>query len=72
MYDNELLDVLSARARPAAATAPPLGSYHCPFIFANFNGTSHDVEVIRTRPATPSPTPTGRFIVPGECQWPLS
>ena len=47
MLDGELLDVLSThRARQAAATAPPSPTTACPFIFANFNGTQHDVEVV--------------------------
>ena len=46
MLDNELLDVLSRKGKAGGGYCTTLGSYNCPFIFANFNGTSGDVEVI--------------------------
>ncbi len=70
MYDNELLDVLSRKGKAGGGYCTTLGSYHCPFIFANFNGTSHDVEVITHEAGHAFANFTGRFIVPGECQWP--
>ena len=39
MYDNELLDVLSRKGKAGGGYCTTLGSYNCPFIFANFNGT---------------------------------
>ncbi len=44
--DNELLDVLSTPGKRAGGYCTSLGDYHVPFIFANFNGTQHDVEVV--------------------------
>ncbi len=70
MYDNELLDVLSRKGKAGGGYCTTLGSYNCPFIFANFNGTSHDVEVITHEAGHAFANFTGRFIVPGECQWP--
>ena len=70
MYDNELLDVLSKKGKAGGGYCTTLGSYNCPFIFANFNGTSHDVEVITHEAGHAFANFTGRFIVPGECQWP--
>ena len=46
MLDNELLDVLSTPGKRAGGDCTSLGDYHVPFIFANFNGTQHDVEVV--------------------------
>ena len=59
MYDNELLDVLSRKGKAGGGYCTSLGEYHVPFIFANFNGTSGDVEVVTHEPATPSPTTWG-------------
>ncbi|HIZ55247.1 MAG TPA: M3 family oligoendopeptidase [Firmicutes bacterium] len=46
MYQNELLDVLSRKGKAGGGFCTDLPLYKSPFIFANFNGTSHDVEVI--------------------------
>ena len=46
MLDNELLDVLSTPGKRAGGYCTSLGEYRVPFIFANFNGTQHDVEVV--------------------------
>ena len=46
MYDNELLDVLSRTGKAGGGFCTSLPDYQSPFIFANFNGTSDDVEVI--------------------------
>ena len=55
MLDNELLDVLSTPGNGPAATARALATTASPFIFANFNGTQHDVEVVTHEAATPLP-----------------
>ena len=46
MLDNELLDVLSTPGKAAGGYCTSLWDYQVPFIFANFNGTQHDVEVV--------------------------
>ena len=46
MLDNELLDVLSTRGKQGGGYCTSLPDYEVPFIFANFNGTQHDVEVV--------------------------
>lgn len=46
MFDNELMDVLSRKGKAAGGYCTELPIYHSPFIFANFNGTQDDVEVI--------------------------
>jgi len=46
MMDNELLDVLSKEGKTGGGYCTSIPDYNCPFIFANFNGTQHDVEVV--------------------------
>lgn len=46
MLDNELMDVLSTKGKRGGGYCTSLPDYEVPFIFANFNGTQHDVEVI--------------------------
>ena len=46
MLDNELMDVLSTPGKAGGGYCTDLGEYKVPFIFANFNGTQHDVEVV--------------------------
>ncbi len=46
MLDDELLDVLSTEGKQAGGYCTSLAQYEVPFIFANFNGTQGDVEVI--------------------------
>jgi len=46
MYERELLDVLSRKGKAGGGFCISLPDYKAQFIFANFNGTSHDVEVI--------------------------
>ncbi len=46
MMENELMDVLSRKGKAAGGYCTELPDFECPFIFANFNGTQGDVEVI--------------------------
>ena len=46
MMDGELMDVLSRTGKAGGGYCTDIPDYHCPFIFANFNGTQGDVEVI--------------------------
>lgn len=46
MLDNEMLDVLSTEGKQAGGYCTSLYDYNTPFIFANFNGTSSDVETV--------------------------
>ena len=46
MYDNELLDVISKKGKAGGGFCTEIADYKSPFIFANFNGTQHDVEVM--------------------------
>lgn len=46
MRENELFDVLGRKTKRAGGYMTYLPLYRSPFIFANFNGTSGDVDVI--------------------------
>ena len=46
MLDDELMDVLSTEGKQAGGYCTSLEQYEVPFIFANFNGTQGDVEVV--------------------------
>lgn len=46
MLDCELMDVLSTEGKAGGGYCTSIPDYEVPFIFANFNGTQHDVEVI--------------------------
>ena len=46
MIDQELMDVLSTEGKEGGGYCTSIMDYEVPFIFANFNGTQGDVEVI--------------------------
>lgn len=46
MMENELFDVLGRKTKKAGGYMTYLYNYSSPFIFANFNGTAGDVDVI--------------------------
>ncbi len=46
MLEMELLDVLSTEGKQGGGYCTSIDDYGVPFIFANFNGTQHDVEVV--------------------------
>jgi len=46
MMDNELMDVLSKKGKRVGGYCTVIPEAKAPYIFANFNGTAHDVEVL--------------------------
>lgn len=46
MFDHDLFDVLSKEGKAMGGYCTGMPLYHVPFIFANWNGTAHDVEVL--------------------------
>ena len=46
MLDEQLMDVLSTEGKQAGGYCSSIEQYERPFIFANFNGTQGDVEVV--------------------------
>ena len=70
MLDNELLDVLSTPGKRAGGYCTSLGEYRVPFIFANFNGTQHDVEVVTHEAGHAFEAWTNRKRIPIDYIWP--
>ncbi len=46
MLDNELFDVLSKKGKAGGGYCTEIDKYKSPFVFANFNGTSGDIDVL--------------------------
>ncbi len=46
MQERELMDLDARKGKHGGGYCAPLSKYKVPFIFANFNGTSHDVDVL--------------------------
>ncbi|ANF96772.1 M3 family oligoendopeptidase [Paenibacillus bovis] len=46
LQDNELMDLLSKKGKMGGGYCTFLNDYQSPFIFANFNGTSGDIDVL--------------------------
>ena len=46
MLDNHLLQVLPGKHKKVGGYMTYMPDFHSPFVFANFNGTSGDVDVI--------------------------
>ncbi len=70
MLEGELLDVLSRTGKSGGGYCTSLPDYKVPFIFANFNGTSGDVEVMTHEAGHAFAGWMARDIVPMSCQWP--
>ena len=70
MLDNELLDVLSTEGKQAGGYCTGIYDYDVPFIFANFNGTSADVETVTHEAGHAFADWYNRDRVPVETIWP--
>ena len=70
MLDGELMDVKAKKGKAGGGYCTSLPDYKVPFIFANFNGTQHDVEVIPHEAGHAFAAYTARDVVPFESQWP--
>lgn len=70
MIDGELMDVLSTEGKAGGGFCTGLLDYEVPFIFANFNGTQHDVEVITHEAGHAFAAWLNRNRVPSGTIWP--
>lgn len=70
MLEGELLDVLSTEGKQSGGYCTSIADYEVPFIFANFNGTQHDVEVVTHEAGHAFAAWTNRQRVPMEYVWP--
>ena len=70
MFKNELMDVLSRKGKEGGGYCAGIPDYKVPFIFANFNGTQGDVEVLTHEGGHAFAGYTARNIFPMELQIP--
>ena len=70
MLDNELLDVLSTEGKRSGGYCTSIADYEVPFIFANFNGTQHDVEVVTHEAGHAFAAYMNRKRIPYSTVWP--
>ncbi|MEA5051762.1 MAG: M3 family oligoendopeptidase [Oscillospiraceae bacterium] len=70
MRRDELMDVLSTEGKAAGGYCTSLFDYGVPFIFANFNGTQGDVEVITHEAGHAFENWVNRDRIPVEYIWP--
>ncbi len=70
MIDNELLDVLSKEGKAGGGYCTNIADYEVPFIFANFNGTQGDVEVVTHEAGHAFAYWMNRKRVPSDYAWP--
>ena len=66
MLENQLMDVLSRTGKSGGGYCTEIPDYASPFIFANFNGTQGDVEVITHEAGHAFAAYTAREMVPLE------
>lgn len=72
MLDMELMDVLAADGKAGGGYCTNLADYGVPFIFANFNGTQGDVEVVTHEAGHAFAAWLNRGRVPMDYIWPSS
>jgi len=70
MMDYEMLDVLSTEGKQAGGYCEDIPDYRMPFIFANFNGTQGDVEVVTHEAGHAFADWSNRERVPASYNWP--
>ena len=70
MLGNNLLDVLSTEGKASGGYCTAIPDYELPFIFANFNGTQGDVEVITHEAGHAFAAWMNRSRIPTSTVWP--
>jgi len=70
LYEYDLLDVLAKKGKSGGGFCTDLGTYDAPFIFANFNGTSGDVEVMTHEAGHAFASYMARDVRPRALCWP--
>ena len=70
MLNDELLDVLSTEGKAGGGYCTGIPQYEVPFIFANFNGTQGDVEVVTHEAGHAFAYWMNRKRIPTEYAWP--
>ena len=70
MREHEMMDVESRPGKAGGGYCTRIANMHSPFIFANFNGTSHDVEVVTHEAGHAFAGFVNRDRVPSSLIWP--
>lgn len=70
MLEGELLNVLSTEGKQAGGYCTGIPDYEVPFIFANFNGTQGDIEVVTHEAGHAFASWMNRTRIPLEYVWP--
>lgn len=70
MLEGELLDLLSTEGKAGGGYCTGIMDYEVPFIFANFNGTQGDVEVVTHEAGHAFAAWINRHRIPVEYMWP--
>ena len=70
MREGELMDLLATEGKEGGGYCTSIYDYDTPFIFANFNGTSDDVETVTHEAGHAFADWTNRKRVPLETVWP--
>lgn len=70
MMEGELLDVRSTEGKAGGGFCTSIPDHGVPFIFANFNGTQHDIEVVTHEAGHAFAAYINRDRVPMETVWP--
>ena len=70
MLDNDLMDVLATEGKSGGGYCTSIPEYKVPFIFANFNGTQGDVEVVTHEAGHAFACWMNRDRVPSSYIWP--
>ena len=70
MLDGELMDLLSTEGKEGGGYCTSIYDYDVPFIFANFNGTSGDVETMTHEAGHAFADWTNRHRIPISTIWP--
>ncbi len=70
MLDGELMDLLSTEGKQSGGYCTGILDYEVPFIFANFNGTQGDVEVVTHEAGHAFAYWLNRKRIPSETTWP--
>ena len=70
MLEGELMDVLATEGKSGGGYCTFIPDHRVPFIFANFNGTQGDVEVVTHEAGHAFEAYLNRDRVPSSCIWP--
>lgn len=72
MVDHDLMDLESKPNKAGGGYCTYINDYESPFIFANFNQTSGDVEVLTHEAGHAFQVYSSKDVFPIECLWPTS